>query len=84
MIKELATEIFGDCKIYIFGSRALLNKKGGDVDIFVIPKNKDNLFKKKIRFSSKLENVLRKPVDVIVSRDLTRAIEEEAIKGVEI
>lgn len=50
MIKELATEIFRDCRIYIFGSRALLSKEGGDVNIFVVPKN--NLFGKKLRFSS--------------------------------
>ena len=69
--------------MYIFGSR-LKEKKGGDIDIFIIPKEKSNLFKKKLRLSSKLENILGKPVDVIVSRDISRDIEKQALKGVEI
>ena len=35
-IKETAKEIFGNnAKVYIFGSRADLTKKGGDIDIFI-------------------------------------------------
>lgn len=59
-------------------------KKRGDIDIFVILKDKTDLFKKEIKMASKLENLLGKPVDVVVSRNLDRAIEKEAIKGVEI
>jgi len=83
LIKKLANEIFGDCDIYIFGSR-LKDKQGGDIDIYIIPKDKSNLFKKKIKLASKLENILYKPVDIIVSRNKSRAIEREAIKGVKI
>ncbi len=82
-IKEQALQIFGECRIYIFGSR-LKEKRGGDIDIFIIPKEKSNLFKKKLRLSSKLENILGKPVDVVVSRDISRDIEKQALKGVEI
>ena len=82
-IKRLAQEIFGDCKVYIFGSR-LIEKKGGDIDIYIVPEEKSNLFKKKLKFSSKLENLLGKPVDVVVSRDRNRKIEKEALKGVEL
>jgi len=36
IIKETAKEIFGKgAKVYIFGSRADLTKKGGDIDIFI-------------------------------------------------
>ncbi|SNR60569.1 nucleotidyltransferase family protein [Desulfurobacterium atlanticum] len=80
-IKKLAQDIFGECKIYIFGSR-LKDKKGGDIDIYVVPEEKTNLFKKKLKFSSKLENLLGKPVDVVVSRDINRKIEREALRGV--
>ncbi len=82
-IKEQALQIFGECRIYIFGSR-LKEKRGGDIDIFIIPKEKSNLFKKKLRLSSKLENILGKPVDVVVSRDISRDIEKQTLKGVEI
>jgi len=82
-IRNVAKEVFGECKLFIFGSR-LKDKKGGDIDIFVIPKDKTNLLKKEIRMASKLENILCKPVDVVVSRNPNRSIEKEAIKGVEI
>ena len=83
LIKNLAEKTFGDCEIYIFGSR-LKNKKGGDIDIFIDPKDKSHLFNKKLKLSAKLENILEKPVDVIVSRNRSRAIEKEARKGVKL
>ncbi len=82
-IKDLAEEIFGKCEVYIFGSR-LKEKKGGDIDIFVIPNKKEKLFKKRIKLEAKLEGLLGKPVDVVVSRDFNRPIEKEALKGVRI
>ena len=83
-IKELAKNIFGECEVYIFGSRVNLSKKGGDIDIFIIPKEKTNLFEKKIKLASKLENLLGKPVDVVVSKNRNRPIEQQALKGVKI
>ncbi|ACO03481.1 MAG TPA: nucleotidyltransferase domain-containing protein [Persephonella sp.] len=84
-IKETAKEIFGEkTKVYLFGSRTDIHKKGGDIDILIVPKEKKDLFKKKIKLSSKLENILGKPVDVIVSRDKNKPIEREALKGVKI
>jgi predicted nucleotidyltransferase len=35
-IKEVAKKYFGEnCRIFIFGSRANLEKRGGDIDIFI-------------------------------------------------
>ncbi len=79
-IKKVIFDIFGDSEIRIFGSR-LIDKKGGDIDIFVIPKNRENLFAKKIKASAKLENLLFKPVDILVHYDFNRDIEKEALKG---
>ena len=45
IIKNFSKKIFGECEIYIFGSR-LIDKKGGDIDIFIIPKKKENFLKK--------------------------------------
>jgi len=50
LIKNLAEKIFGDCEIYIFGSR-LKNKKG-DIDIFIDPKDKSHLINKKTKIIS--------------------------------
>jgi len=83
LIKKLAQEIFGKCEVYVFGSR-LKEKRGGDIDIFIVPEVKEKLFAKKVKLSAKLENILGKPVDVVVSRDKKRKIEVEALKGVKI
>jgi len=80
-IKEIILDVFGESEIRIFGSRLNENKKGGDIDIFVIPENRENLFKKKIKAASKLENLLFKPVDIVVHYDFNREIEKEALKG---
>ena len=80
-IKDIILEIFGESEIRIFGSRLNENKKGGDIDIFVIPKNRENLFKKRIKAAARLENLLFKPVDLVVHYDFDREIEKEALKG---
>ncbi|WP_456471294.1 nucleotidyltransferase family protein [Caminibacter sp.] len=83
IIKKVIYDVFGDSEIIVFGSR-LKEKKGGDIDLFVIPKKRNNLFKKKIKASAKLELLLYKPVDIVVHYDFSREIEKEAIKGVKI
>jgi len=34
--------------------------------------------------SAKLENILDKPVDIVISKDKTRPIEREALKGIKL
>jgi len=83
IIKNIITSSFGKSEIYIFGSQTNLKKRGGDIDIFVIP-SKEIDFKTKLLTKIKLQDELLKPVDIIISTDLNRDIEKEAIEGVEI
>ena len=83
-IKEVIFKIFGKSKIFIFGSRIDESAKGGDIDIFVIPENREDLFKKKIKASVELEEFFYLPVDIVVHYDFNRLIEKEALKGIEI
>ncbi len=80
IIKETITNIFGKATIYLFGSRVHHNKKGGDIDLFIIAE--ENSFKLKIEALSKLKRVLHKPVDIVLHRDFNREIEQEALKGI--
>ncbi|MGC8649993.1 MAG: nucleotidyltransferase domain-containing protein [Hydrogenobaculum sp.] len=70
-IKEVALEVFGsDIMAWIFGSRTDLNKKGGDIDIYIEIKDFDieKVVKKKIEFLVRLENKIgEQKVDVVVS-----------------
>ena len=83
-IKEVIFKIFGKSRIYVFGSRTDDKAKGGDIDIFVIPENREDLFKKKLKASVELEGIFYLPVDIVVHYDFNRLIEKEALKGIEI
>jgi len=84
IIKENTKKIFGESKIMLFGSRIDDKKNGGDIDLYIIPKEKENLFVKKLKLKSILEDLLFKPVDIVVAKDKNRLIEKEAMKGIEL
>jgi len=74
-------------EIYVFGSRIDDNKKGGDVDIYIIP-DKNLSAKERLEILTeikiKLEDKLFLPVDIVISKDKNRPIEKEAQKGIKI
>lgn len=87
IIKNAATEVFGkDVKVILFGSRTDIDKKGGDIDLYIITNQKDDLFKKELSFRTKLQLLLgEQKIDVIIQTDITRDIEQSALKnGVEL
>ena len=75
LIKSNSQKLFGDALVYIFGSRIDESKRGGDIDIYIDAKEKKDLFRKKLRLKSMLEDSLYKPVDVIVSTDKEKIID---------
>jgi len=81
IIKKVASEVFGgDAKVYIFGSRTDLTKKGGDIDIF-IETQKDVFLNQEIDFLAKLEiKGVERSVDVLIKAKNTddKPIFEEA------
>ena len=86
IIKEVAIEIFGeDAKVYIFGSRVDLTKKGGDIDIF-IETQKEVSLNQEIEFLAKLElKDIERSVDVLIkakNRDNKPIFEEAKRTGV--
>lgn len=89
-IKKLFKNIFGEGKIYLFGSRVDDNKKGGDIDLYIVANDKtlsaEELFDKKIKLLSQIQLYLgEQKIDIIISKDKNRPIEKEAIKnGVEL
>lgn len=86
-IQHNARELFGgDVKVYLFGSRVDDNKKGGDIDLYLVPGNTDHLHEKKIKYLSALNRALgEQKIDVVIAQDQTRPIEKEAMaKGMEL
>ena len=84
IIKEQITMLFGEADVYLFGSRVDDAKKGGDIDLYIIPQISDKLFKKKMKIKVMLEDALDKPVDIVVAKNKERLIEQEALKGLKI
>ena len=54
-IKQLAQNLFNSTDVWIFGSRANLDAKGGDIDIYIETTKDTGILKSKITFLSKLE-----------------------------
>ena len=80
IIKNKVETIFSKSVIYLFGSRVYDDKKGGDIDLYIVPQDKQDNFSKKLRLKSVLEDLLFKPVDIVIAKDETRVIEQEALQ----
>lgn len=86
-IKKAFHKIFGDGKIYLFGSRVDDNKRGGDIDLYLSPFEKtEDIYKKKIDFLVTLDLILgEQKIDIVIEQDKNRDIEQVAITtGVEL
>ena len=87
-IKETAREVFGEnTKVYLFGSRADPNRKGGDIDILIKTERKATL-DQRLTFLAKLElkGIERKTDLLVLSPDTeVKEIHREALRsGIEI
>ena len=69
-IKESAIKNFGkNVKVWIFGSRTDLTKKGGDIDIYIETEDLSDRVDKKIKFLVDLQNKIgEQKIDVIIEK----------------
>jgi len=66
IILNLAKKYFGEkTKVFVFGSR-LLDKKGGDIDLYIEPENYS--IEKRGAFKFRIKEALFKPVDVVFDK----------------
>jgi len=66
-IKKLASDFFNASKVLIFGSRADVNKKGGDIDIYIQTNKKENILKSKLSFLREFEKMFgEQKVDLLI------------------
>jgi len=86
-IKKSFKEVFNDGKVYLFGSRVDDTKRGGDIDLYLVPSKKyDDERRKKRQFLIKLDEYIgEQKIDVILAKDPNRRIEQVALRdGVEL
>ncbi|HIP43458.1 MAG TPA: nucleotidyltransferase domain-containing protein [Aquifex aeolicus] len=67
-IAETAKEVFGEnVKVWLFGSRVDLDKRGGDIDLYVETEMEEDILRKKLKFLVKLEEKIgEQKIDVII------------------
>ena len=84
-IKEAARLVFGeDVKVILFGSRVYDDKKGGDIDLYVV--TDEPSMEKEGKFWIELQKRLgEQKIDIVLSENPNRPIERSALKeGVEL
>ena len=82
IIKSTFEKIFVSGDIYLFGSRIDDNKKGGDIDLYLVT-NYD--FNKELEFRILLQEKLgEQKIDILFSKDKNRDIEKVALQGIKL
>lgn len=67
-IKNTIARHFGDgSRVWLFGSRVDDAKRGGDVDLYVEPPTREELFHRRVRCLGELTDGLPYPVDLVVN-----------------
>jgi predicted nucleotidyltransferase len=83
-IKQTHKNVFKQGDIYLFGSRVDDDKRGGDIDLYVITTQTTTpLQERKLKQKFKLalyNKIGEQKIDIIISKDKNRSIENEAIK----
>jgi predicted nucleotidyltransferase len=75
-IKKLTQELFNSSKVRIFGSRADVHQKGGDIDIYIQTDKKEDILKSKIIFLREFEKLFgEQKVDLLVDNGTNKSKE---------
>ncbi len=81
-IKKSAKEVFGKCRIYLFGSRVDDGLKGGDIDLYIQLSQKPPFLSKEKFLSILKRKIGEQKIDVVISypQKEKTLIDEEALK----
>jgi predicted nucleotidyltransferase len=86
-IKNSFLDVFKDGEIYLFGSRVDPHRRGGDIDLYIrlpyLLSAEERVEKRKELKLRLYETIGEQKIDIIVSKDIDRSIEKEAVeKGI--
>ncbi len=72
-IKRITKECFGvNAQIYLFGSRVDNKKRGGDIDLYIETKMKENIFEQKLKMIRMLHYILgEQKIDIVINNYTT-------------
>ncbi len=83
LILDYVCQIDEKAEVFIFGSRADLSKKGGDIDIFILSEKFSFQNRRELKF--KMEDMIgEQKIDIVYAKDtndsFTKSILEKAVK----
>lgn len=87
-IKKTTKEVFGnDADVYLFGSRVYDYKKGGDIDLLILPNNNISatFYLEKIKLLARLKiNLGDQKIDIIVKQpeDDRNIVKQALLEGI--
>jgi len=75
-IRKVFLNVFEHGRLYLFGSRIDDTKKGGDIDIYIEPVDREKLLSKKINFLAQLKSYIgEQKIDIVIDRGEDRLID---------
>ncbi|HHH73098.1 MAG TPA: nucleotidyltransferase domain-containing protein [Sulfuricurvum sp.] len=78
-IRRSFSETFQNGVLYLFGSRVDDARKGGDIDLYIVPESHSDLAVKKIAFLVNLKKRIgEQKIDVVIDRHKNRPIDSVA------
>ena len=78
-VRTTFEQVFGGGEIYLFGSRVDDQRRGGDIDLYLLPKTSRDLMKKKIEFLVLLKaKIGQQKIDVVLPSRYERPIDRIA------
>lgn len=78
-IKQTFAQVFVFGDLYLFGSRVDEQARGGDIDLYVVPTEFENLALKKIDFLVKLQRLIgEQKIDLVFDKGQNRVIDQLA------
>lgn len=72
-------EVFGKGEIRLFGSRVDDNRRGGDIDLYVMPDQRTRLADARITFLARLKSRIgEQRIDLVIAAEPPRSIDQIA------
>ena len=80
-VRTTFEKVFGAGEVYLFGSRVDDGRRGGDIDLYLLPETSHDLVRKKVQFLVRLKAIIgQQKIDVVLPARRKRPIDRIAME----